>query len=311
MKERPILFSAPMVRAILDGSKTQTRRALRDQTPFDLRAFVHGGHLSRRPVHDHGKLVGYRMAPVTCPYGVPDDHLWVREAWRVGKPHDHRSPTEVASCVSGERTQKHPEGTGVTVLYEAGGWKSVGPAGRDEPVYPDDEPMPSWAGKGRPSIHMPRVFSRITLEVTDVRVERLQDISAADARAVNTDTAGYVKVKLREPNVWGYLAQLVWASTHEWPLPKGHVLRYRDGDRGNCHPDNLFVATQRDLMANNTIQNYPEPIKQLVRARAGLVRKINDHEQNRRRTKRAVRADEAPRGGERSGDRDRTIEGDG
>jgi hypothetical protein len=153
VKERPILFSAPMVLAILAGRKTQTRRALRDQQPADLGAAMHGGHLSRRSVHHHGKLVGHRMAPVACPYGVPGDRLWVKETFAR-------------------------ESTGT--LYRAS-------AAEDD----SDERCGWWQGERffpgpitwTPSIFMPRAFSRIALEVTGVRVERLHDISEADAQA--------------------------------------------------------------------------------------------------------------------------------
>lgn len=119
MKERPILFSAPMVRAILDGSKTQTRRVVKLQTP------------KAASISDFC-VDGIRVG--RCPYGQPGDRLWVREAW--------------ADCDK-------------LVRY-----------------YATDDVHP--LRKKRPSIHMPRWASRITLEVTGVRVERLQDISEGD-----------------------------------------------------------------------------------------------------------------------------------
>ena len=119
MKERPILFSAPMVRAILAGTKTQTRRAVKlDATP--------------EPKYSRDVVLRYR-----CPYGQPGDRLWVRETWMYGQ--------------------------GSTPIFRA-----------DVLVTPKDQ---VW----RSPIHMPRAASRITLEITGVRVERLQDISEADA----------------------------------------------------------------------------------------------------------------------------------
>ena len=122
MKERPILFSAPMVRAILAGTKTQTRRVVKPQPGCDPRDDEH---------IDMGR----------CPYGQPGTTLWVRETW---------SPDEY----EGQRT-----------FYRAD----------DEHFLP--------AGGWKPSIHMPRFASRITLEITGLRVERLQDISPSDAIA--------------------------------------------------------------------------------------------------------------------------------
>lgn len=154
MRERPILFSAPMVRALLAGAKTQTRRALRDQNPVDLGAFLDGAHLSRRPVLDKvaQAVVGHRHAPVRCPYGKPGDQLWVREAWSFAGTLD----------------------PGVLV-YRADYPACVPPHYENVP--------PATALKWRPSIHLGRDQSRITLEVTEVRVERLLDISKADAIA--------------------------------------------------------------------------------------------------------------------------------
>ncbi|HBP4857159.1 TPA: hypothetical protein L5610_002416 [Pseudomonas aeruginosa] len=168
MKERPILFTGPMVRAILEGRKTVTRRVVKPQPDF-LGSMVD-------PNTPFKTLDAGLHARITCPYGEPGDRLWVRETWHVGKPHDKTAPADILAPLLAE-------GRGITVLYTAGGWQSIGPAGREEPIYPDDQPLPDWAGKGRPSIHMPRWACRILLEITAVRVERLQDISEEQARA--------------------------------------------------------------------------------------------------------------------------------
>lgn len=120
-RERPILFSSPMVRALIAGTKTQTRRVVKGEW-------------------------------IVCPYGGPGDRLWVREShWWFKDEHDP---------VTGYYP---PKLTAEDVEYRADG----------------ERPGRSW----RPSIHMPRWASRITLEITGVRVERLQEISEADARA--------------------------------------------------------------------------------------------------------------------------------
>lgn len=157
MTERPILFSAPMVRAVLAGTKTQTRRALRVQPPAntlqvstwhhpDQRPMFYAWARSGGPVADHlfGGVEISDWEPLPCPYGQPSDRLWVREAW--GEPWHHAQPCYFYRADDDGRVGNHPD---------FDGWK--------------------------PSIHMPRAASRITLEVTGVRVERLQAISAADA----------------------------------------------------------------------------------------------------------------------------------
>ncbi|HGG0775170.1 TPA: hypothetical protein ACJFSP_004194 [Pseudomonas aeruginosa] len=175
MKERPILFTGPMVRAILEGRKTVTRRVMKPQPDF-LGSMVD-------PNTPFKALDAGLHARIICPYGEPGDRLWVRETWHVGKPHDKTAPADILAPLLAE-------GRGITVLYTAGGWQSVGPAGREEPIYPDDQPLPDWAGKGRPSIHMPRWACRILLEITAVRVERLQDISEEQAKAEGVRDAG-------------------------------------------------------------------------------------------------------------------------
>ncbi|HCF4493217.1 TPA: hypothetical protein NIE91_000203 [Pseudomonas aeruginosa] len=203
MKERPILFTGPMVRAILEGRKTVTRRVMKPQPDF-LGSMVD-------PNTPFKTLDAGLHARITCPYGEPGDRLWVRETWHVGKPHDKTAPADILAPLLAE-------GRGITVLYTAGGWQSVGPAGREEPIYPDDQPLPDWAGKGRPSIHMPRWACRILLEITAVRVERLQDISEEQALAegVRGEPCDHARQACADISCWGDTAKgafgFLWES---------------------------------------------------------------------------------------------------
>ncbi len=156
MKARPILFSASMVRALLDGRKTQTRRTVKPQPDGPLvgrlerpirsmqhdpvlRAWFGAGEKDRSSVE------------VTCPYGKPGDLLWVRETWAPSvEPENHR-------------------------------FARVGYTFRADWSAEDDVHQRDFRWK--PSLYMPRWASRLTLEITGVRVERLQNISEADARA--------------------------------------------------------------------------------------------------------------------------------
>jgi hypothetical protein len=141
IKERPILFSGPMVRAILDGRKTQTRREVKNIHPdaisfhgFDTETNEAGFGLAERV-----------LSRVKCPYGKPGARLWVRESFFM-------------DCEN--------------IAYRA-----------DHDGYsPKDTP---W----KPSIHMPRVASRILFEITDIRMERLWDISESDAFAEGVQKA--------------------------------------------------------------------------------------------------------------------------
>lgn len=203
MKERPILFTGPMVRAILEGRKTVTRRVVKPQPDF-LGSMVD-------PNTPFKTLDAGLHARITCPYGEPGDRLWVRETWHVGKPHDKTAPADILAPLLAE-------GRGITVLYTAGGWQSVGPAGREEPIYPDYQPLPDWAGKGRPSIHMPRWACRILLEITAVRVERLQDISEEQALAegVRGEPCDHARQACADIGCWGDTAKgafgFLWES---------------------------------------------------------------------------------------------------
>lgn len=161
-REKPILFSGEMVRAILDGRKTQTRRVLKPQPIAALTTatgpVVPGIDEDGRDVFAIGAAnSGPDNGWWRCPYGQPGDRLWVRETW-ANFPANERTGALVGLGIV--------RGDGV-FLHRAG-----------SPVEKDPR-FRAW----RPSIHMPRWASRLTLEITDVRVERLHDITDADARA--------------------------------------------------------------------------------------------------------------------------------
>lgn len=145
VRERPILFSSEMVRAILDGRKTQTRRVVKPGPPPGYEMLPYRPALA---VQEQGWRYGgvnYKRDHVErCPYGGPEDRLWVREPFRQA------------------------EGS-MSVHYAAD---------------PDEVSGGPW----RPSIFMPRWASRLTLEITEVRVQRLQEITEEDAKAEGVTT---------------------------------------------------------------------------------------------------------------------------
>ena len=197
MTDRPILFSAPMVRAILDWQKTQTRRVMKPQPPKPEEFFGSDFGLSRSiadglkmySLNDHPRLpkhptdwdlvgsVGVardagRPQRYRCPYGQPSDRLWVRETW--GMNH---------------------------YQFEQGPIPKARPADFDEPdsnylVYRATEDDTEVQNELRwwPSIHMPRWASRILLEITEIRVERLNDCSEADALAEGSQHPSLVPI---------------------------------------------------------------------------------------------------------------------
>jgi hypothetical protein len=143
-KERPILFSAPMVRAILEGRKTVTRREVKKQAALDCLAA--GFEPAFLALPGNADL---------CPYGQPGDRLWVRETWYCDHFEVQRGPyLQPRDMVNLD--QSRADGT---LVYAADG------------LTPYETEQPVW----KPSIHMPRWASRILLEITAVRVERLQD----------------------------------------------------------------------------------------------------------------------------------------
>lgn len=165
MKERGMIFNGEMVRAILDGRKTQTRRIIKDCTV--------GRDQISKFIQIEKKFIGCYPEDVPelirecCPYGVPGDRIWVREAFRV-----HSRATDVA-----------------TLVYKASERNSWTEQTHRVPVAVCNKP--ATPEKWTPSLHMPRWASRILLEITDVRVERLNSISQEDAQAEGLELTGW------------------------------------------------------------------------------------------------------------------------
>lgn len=161
MKERPIIFSAPMVRAILEGRKTQTRRIVKPH-PEDGMKF--GGWITDSTVsrnigtafffHGESPVFAQKNHHAKCPYGEPGDRLWVRESFRLYDSSIECACYDYCSCASYDK----------------------------KPIYRADSQCDD-DNKWKPSIYIPRWASRINLIVKSVRVERLQEITEDDAIA--------------------------------------------------------------------------------------------------------------------------------
>lgn len=186
MAERPILFSAPMILAILAGAKTQTRRNVNPTGRIVA--------MSWPPLHpERGLRVTVRTGPRSthtgpigdhldaCPYGQPGDRLWVREKHRVtGWDEGGYVRVEYAADGADRLVATRMNDYDDWVYRRCEIWERAGAKADVESglMAPPPGGIP-WT----PSIHMPRWASRITLEVTSVRVERLHEISDDDARA--------------------------------------------------------------------------------------------------------------------------------
>jgi hypothetical protein len=187
MRERPILFSGPMVRAILAGRKTQTRRLMtpppsefvpnENRHPPRHAAAYFDAYCSEARTESNPRGMSDRwcwwtpddrQGPdwIRCPYGAPGDRLWVRETWRRTSDVDGRD--DILEYKAGGTRLIVDSEAGLTIAHGEHRATSV---------------LPTW----KPSIYLPRWASRITLEVAGVRVERLQAISEADAVAEGVD----------------------------------------------------------------------------------------------------------------------------
>ncbi|EAA9058618.1 hypothetical protein HAY23_003150 [Salmonella enterica] len=158
MKERGMIFNGEMVRAIIDGRKTQTRRIMKPQPANDIAR----GTFPNTEAYGWVSTMKHKFGSTTahfCPFGQPGDRIWVRETFRV-----HSRATDVA-----------------TLVYKSSERQSWTEQTHRVPVSVCNKP--AVIEKWTPSIHMPRWASRILLEITDVRVERLNTISEKEARS--------------------------------------------------------------------------------------------------------------------------------
>lgn len=142
IKERPILFNGEMVRAILDGRKTQTRRLLNPQPEDCGTELIFSGH---------------------CPFGEVGDRLWVRETWQKAYMFNHDTQTFEDDEI---------------FVYRADDFEWCDGDGSFLDPSDSKSEIPPW----KPSIHMPREACRIVLEITNIRIERVSDISVEDAK---------------------------------------------------------------------------------------------------------------------------------
>ena len=201
VRGHPILFSSPMVRAILEGRKTQTRRALRGTKRYDA-VEPHEGYPGEWQPWEGGE----KHASVVCPYGVPGNRLWVRETW-----------AQVYDAGKGSVTVLPPSGEATRLALRKAIYRATS-------TVPDNAAL-VW----KPSIHMPRWASRLTLEIVDVRVERLQDISEQDAKAEGVEQKRYMTNPFRrgalharfsgELSTYGEAYALLWDSLN---AKRGH-----------------------------------------------------------------------------------------
>ncbi|WP_186148170.1 hypothetical protein [Burkholderia gladioli] len=214
MKQLPIVLTGAEVIATLRSEKTQMRHLVSPQPEVSPKGNLCGEWLNR-PLN--GLLLPHLQdIAIECPFGQPGDRLWVREAFRFPAQFDDDSPARVADrCLdAGYRQAWAP------IRFEADGktrdWPSVG-----APPQPNDTP-----GRLRPARHMPIWASRLSLKIVNIRVERLQAISEADARAEGAPieehhTRGYCAGESRPPSIRAFRDS--WdaehaAGDHAWDM---------------------------------------------------------------------------------------------
>lgn len=181
MRERPILFSGPMVQALLRDEKTQTRRVVKDprrnRRPNPPSANGTGGIYSMADAEAELRLEKDRQPNYPCPYGQPGDRLWVRETFVLESTYEYHEeelrPTDRPYQECGDEYSGH--------YFLIPHYRATEPEPHIVPYDREDgyDDTTAW----RPSIFMPRWASRINLEITEIRVERVQEISEADAKA--------------------------------------------------------------------------------------------------------------------------------
>lgn len=224
MRCHPILFSDEMVQAILDGRKTQTRRPLGVQ-PKPYWTEIAAEEQYGETIATYRAFTGKgsaRWAICSCPFGAVGDTLWVRECWGLSwNDHGHQ-----CLCYRA-RGEDDPRDT--MRLWDGSQWRI------EKTECPAAEPPEKW----RPSIHMPRWASRITLEISEVRVERVCDISEEDALAEGVRVFEFAQTRYgmheyfpqTEPTAAGAFCRRLWeplyGSKHPWETAWCWVLKFR------------------------------------------------------------------------------------
>ena len=197
MTDRPILFSGPMVRALLDGRKTQTRRIVKPQ-PFE----IDGEWWIDARKNEACRLDDYVAHRIGCPPYHAGDRLWVKESGL----HKRGPLFELfIHDATPDRYWASPDHRGERLTPEARGKRGAGIG----PALTRDQHK-AMGFKARPSIHMPRWASRLTLEITDVRVERLQDITWDDAIAEGIEPSP------DDPGLWRRYGARAWDDQGVW-----------------------------------------------------------------------------------------------
>jgi hypothetical protein len=231
-----MILRAEEVRAVLDGEKTVLRRQVKPQPDVDKRKHrwamsLANGVLSwgKAPWRVSDPYNHYAEQSVRCPFGVPDDRLWVRETWQAWTPGLPEYPFE-QDLIEGPCGADYPDHNGTPEIeYLADRLDERG-------EYP-------W----RPSIHMPRWACRLVLEVTDVRVERLQDITEDDAQLEGATRREWGDK--RTPYEWTSGWSLDWSRV-------GRTETTRGGEARVVHPRDICLGSARMSFANRWIARH-------------------------------------------------------
>ena len=212
MKEHPILMQTDMVKAILDGRKTQIRRVIKPQPPSDAKPCtctrVKHFYIDKVPSPTDRLECTSDVMTIKCPYGQVGDRLWVRETWQVD---DWNYPNHKEAVLK-ENLEFRADATTEEEYYNYLGWKSP--------------------------LHLDKIFARIWLEITGVRVERLQEITEVDAIAEG--------VSYNTTNEYAQMRVLSRGQANEdtWPTPQESFRKLWDSlnaKRGYGWEVNLWV----------------------------------------------------------------------
>jgi hypothetical protein len=207
MTDRPILFSAPMVRAILAGTKTQTRRVVKP---------AHKAWMDQPVTHQLGE---WDKRPL--PYGKTGDRLWVRETSRAHELTDKEAEADTFGVIERLGLEVPPCGLDGVVYAADNAFREIENSREASERWMKMNAYRGMQGATVPAIHMPRWASRITLEVTGVRVERLQDISEADAMAEGVHYSLLEKIQAGQDRWARHAYKKLWESIHgpgSWDL---------------------------------------------------------------------------------------------